>query len=261
MKLLVISFHLGAVLWSQVPNDTCATSILIAGTSVSGTNVGASTGPDPLPPCATVSGDVWYAWVAPCNATYTASTCAAATNFATIVAVWDGAASCGSLVPVACSDLCTSGAFQGAAASFVATAGTVYFISVGGISGNAGGFELSITSGVAMTLLFFSNGSGTLGYSIIEGPASGTAFVAMTVNQGGFPFGWFLGIDIGWLELMGQLSFGFPFVTPLSSCGLAVVGPAFGLPTGLQIFAVGVALPPAGTVPSATTLPTIGVVP
>jgi hypothetical protein len=250
-----------ASLAAQVSNDTCATAVALTGIAVAGTNVGATTGPDPLPGCAPMTGDVWYAWTAPCSGTYTASTCAAATSFSTIVAVWGSSGSCATLLPLACSDVCSAGAFQGASATFQAVTGGLYYVSVGGNSGTTGAFELSLTLGAAMSVAFFDSGPGTLGYAVSEGPGNGTAFVAITLNQGNFPVGWFLGLDIAWLELINELSAGYPFVVPLQPCGAAVVGPFAGLPPGLVVFGVGLALPPGGTVPTATSLPTFGMVP
>jgi hypothetical protein len=258
---LFLLLSLAAPLSSQIANDTCVTAIPVTGASIIGTNVGATTGPDPLPACSIPTGDVWYSWVAPCSGTYTASTCAVITNFPTIVAIWHGIAGCGSLIQVTCSDVCAAGAFSGASTAFLANAGAVYFVSVAGNFGASGTFELTLALGASMTLSFFDGGPGSLGYLVNEGPGSGTSFVAMTQNAGVFPLGWFLGIDIGWLELMSQLSVGFPFVTVLQPCGLAIVGPVFGLPSGLTVYAVGIALPQGGSIPTATTLPVVGVVP
>ena len=74
---LVMLCLLGAGLRGQAPaNNTCATAIPIGNTVILGSNVGATTGPDPLPSCQTVTGDVWYSWVAPCNGAWTVSTVA-----------------------------------------------------------------------------------------------------------------------------------------------------------------------------------------
>lgn len=252
----------GAGLRAQAPaNDTCAAAIPIGNAVVIGSNVGATAGTDPLPSCQTVTGDVWYSWVAPCNGTWTVSTCAAATDFATVVSVWDGSAGCGSLTELACSDVCAAGPFLGSSASFMPATGTLYLISVGGNSGAAGNFALSVSLGASMSVSFFSNGPGALGYIVTQGPVNGTAFVAITLQAGIFPFGWFFGVDIQWVELLNEISTGYPFMVPLQPCGWAVVGPFAGLPPGLTLYAVGLGLPLGGSIPSATTLPVIGVVP
>jgi hypothetical protein len=245
----------------QAPNDACVTASATTGGPLLGSNAGATTGPDPVPLCAAMTGDVWYSFTAPCAGVYTASTCAAVTTFATAVAVWSAAAGCGSLVELACSDACGTGAYLGASATFSTVAGTTYLISVGGNAGTSGVFELSVTLGAAMSVAFFSSGPGSLGYAVSQGPGGGFAFVAMTLNAGQFPLGWFYGIDIGWVELMNEIAIGFPFLTPLQPCGQAVVGPAFGLPSGLQIHAVGLGLLPGATIPTVSTFPALGVVP
>jgi hypothetical protein len=262
-RLLMVLATALALSWcasapAQVANDNCATAIPITATVTGATNVGATLGPDPVPTCPTMTGDVWYSWVAPCNGAYTASTCGGSTNFSTIVAVWTGA--CGGLTQVGCSDVCVSGALQGASVTFMAIVGTAYRISVGGNSGATGTFDLSLTLGAGMSLGFFHGGPGSMGYFITEGPTVGTAFVAITLTAGQFPAGWFLGLDIAWIDLLNELTIGYPFVLPLQLCGNAQVGPVTGLPSGLQVFAVALALPPGGTIPTATTLPVVGVV-
>ena len=39
-------------------------------------------------------------------------------------------------------------------------------------------------------------------------------------------------------QVVDQLNFGYPFLTPLGSCGDAVVGPFFGAPSGITLYAV-----------------------
>src|SRR5262249_19840256 len=149
-----------ASIQAQVSNDHCSGAIPITGSAVLGSNVGATIGPEPLPSCLTMSRDVWYAFVPPCNGVYTVSTCAAATDFNTIVAVWDGAGGCGTLAPVSCSDVCSAGAFQGASITLALNFNHSYYVSVGGNFGATGNFSLSVTLGAAMSLSFFSSTTG-----------------------------------------------------------------------------------------------------
>jgi len=258
---VLVVWLMAAPLRGQVANDTCATAIPIASAAVVGTNVGATAGPDPLPTCLTMTGDVWYSFTPPCSGLYTVSTCAAATTFGTIVAVWDGAAGCGGLSLLACSDVCVAGAFSGASCTVSLTVGHAYFVSVGGNGGSTGTFGLSLTLGAAMTLSFFTQGPGSLGYFITDGPDSGTAFVAITANAGSFPFGWFYGIDIHWVELINEISAGYPFLNLLLPCGMVVVGPFTGLPSGLVLYAVGLGIQAGASVPSFATTPLTGSVP
>jgi hypothetical protein len=252
---------IAGALRAQVPNDTCAGAIPLGAVVVVASNVGATAGPDPLPGCAAVTGDVWFSFVPGCNGTYTVSTCAAATSFGTVVTVWDGAGGCGALVELTCSDVCTGGSFLGASASASLVVGHPYFISVGGTLGGAGTFSLSASLGASMALSFFSTSLGTLGYVITEGPAAGQAFVAVTINAGLFPIGWFYGIDIYWSELLAEIATGFPFLTPLQPCGSTAVGPFFGLPSGLTVYGVALGIPLGAAFPTVSTLATIGVVP
>jgi hypothetical protein len=251
-----------AALPAQAPaNDHCASAVTLGAAAVAGTNVAATTGPEPVPSCQTSGKDVWYSWVAPCAGTYTISTCSPATNFATVVAVWDGFAGCPAIVEAGCSDFCVSGGFQGASAIFNAAAGHQYYVSVGGISGASGTFSLSASLGPAMTLAFFSAGPGTIGYVVTEGPGSGLSFVAIALAAGTYPNGWFYGVDIPWPDLMNEIAMGYPFFVTLQSCGGAVVGPFAGLPPGLTLFGVGLGIPPGSTVPVFHTAAVSGVVP
>jgi hypothetical protein len=69
-------------------------------------------------------------------------------------------------------------------------------------------------------------------------PPSGTWFLAVTLVGGAFPSGWFHGVDIPLPELVGEITFGFPFSGPLGACGSAVLGPFCAGLTGLSVFAV-----------------------
>jgi hypothetical protein len=157
--------------------------------------------------------------------------------------------------------VCSGGAFLGATASASLVVGHPYFISVGGTLGGAGAFGLSASLGASMSLVFFSTTQGTLGYVVTEGPAAGVAFVAVTINVGTFPLGWFYGLDIFWSELIAEIATGFPFLTPLQPCGSAAVGPFFGLPSGLAVYGVALGVPLGGSIPAFSSTPVIGVVP
>lgn len=246
---------------AQVQNDHCPGAIVLGTATLTGSNTGATSGPEPLGTCQTAGADVWYSWVPPCSGVYTVSTCSATTNFATVVTVWDGFAGCVLPVEAGCSDVCASGGFQGAAAVVNATLNHQYYVSVGGIAGATGTFTLSASLGAAMTLSFFSNGPGTIGYVLTEGPESGIAFVAIALAAGAYPYGWFYGIDIPWPDLLNEIAMGYPFFVVLQSCGGAVVGPFPGIPTGLTLYGVGLGIPASSNVPAYHTPAVIGVVP
>lgn len=245
-------------------NDTCATAAAISeGVVTAGTNLTAGTGPDPVAACGGMAADVWYVFVASCTGTYTATTCVAGTGYDTVVAVWDGTNGCGSLVPITCNDdNCNLGAqFLSSSTSWSATAGNIYYVSVGGFVGSMGNFNLLVNPGGGMNLSITNSGPGTIGYQIVGGPPSGTAFTAITLNAGAFPNGWFFGIDIPLQELAIEINFGFPFSVALDTCGNATVGPFGGVPSGLTVYAVSLGTPNGGTTPTTISNAATGTVP
>jgi hypothetical protein len=93
-------------------------------------------------------------------------------------------------------------------------------------------------------------GPGSIRLDIAFGPADGTYFLAATTAGGAYPNGWFFGLDISYAELASELAFGFPFTGPLDSSGMSTLGPFSGLPSGLTVYAVALAFPPGGPVPT-----------
>jgi hypothetical protein len=84
--------------------------------------------------------DVWFAYQAPCTGTAVAEFCGAGSaNYDTVIAAWNG--TCGSLSQLVCND-----DFCGLQShiTFGVTAGTIYYISVGGFVGSTGSFTLSM---------------------------------------------------------------------------------------------------------------------
>lgn len=240
------------------PNDTCgsATSItegvMTAGTSANATTGGGGCPGDPTGSCSVMSNDVWYVFTASCTGTYQATTCVGATSFDTVVAVWDGSGGCGSLVEIGCNDTggCTL-VNQGnsAIATWSATAGTTYFVSVGGFIGLTGSFDLHVApTGTNPVLSFFDVGPGTIGFSVVGGPPLGIAFTGITLTQGAFPTGAFFGIDITATEVIDQFNAGFPFLANLGPCGELTVGPVGGAPSGITLYAVTLTAQNAGLV-------------
>ena len=231
------------------PNDHCsgAIPVVVSNYSSAAQNFGATTGPEPTASCTTTYKDVWYSFVAPASGQYTANTCYSAsygTN--TAVAIWQG--SCGALTQVACSH---TGCNPGSSVTWCANAGTNYFISVGSPNNLGGQFLLIVdpSSNPAMELAFFNSGPGSIGYSVRNGPLGGSEFTAITTNHGAYPNGWFSGIDPGIPDVLNEWSVGYPFSAPLSPlCGSVVVGPFFGLPAGLTVYAVSLGFAPGAMV-------------
>jgi hypothetical protein len=254
------------------PNDFCSGASFIAeGVVTSGTTVQATTGGggtcpgDPIGSCSVMANDVWYYFVAACTGTYEARTCFAATSFDTVVAVFDGTGGCGNLVEIACNDTgscAIPGQGSTATASWSATAGNLYYVSVGGFIGFSGAFDLRVAqTGSNPVLSFFDVGPGSIGYTIVGGPPAGLALTAITLAQGAFPNGSFFGIDITITEVLNQLAFGYPFFVNLGACGEATVGPFFGAPTGLALYAVTLTALNGTSVLHAASLPVTATIP
>ena len=151
---------------AQVPvNDECFGAIPVGlGTNGPFTNGLATTSvmvPAGFTCSSTAGTDVWFIHTATCNGTLTADTCGA--DYDSSMEVYDGSAGCAALVSVGCNDD-TCG--LASLVSWPATAGTTYYIKVGGWSNAIGSFPLNLTctydlfvEGVAEA----TPGSGTLG--------------------------------------------------------------------------------------------------
>jgi hypothetical protein len=122
------------------------------------------------------------------------------------------------------------------------------------IEGSGGGFAVTTSSpfGLGSLQLDWTGGFPCFG---------GTYFLAVTLVPGAYPSGWFYGLDISFPQLGAELAQGFPFLGPLSTTGTATVGPFFGLPSGLQFWAVCLGVPVNGPFPTAFTPPFTYVVP
>jgi hypothetical protein len=242
------NFNLYVNVVPAVPsNDSCANAIpIIANSYASAETWGATTGPDPTPSCASVQHDVWYSFVAPASGPFTANTCYAPNlSMNTAIGVWQG--SCGALTPIACEDNGCGGSSGGSSVTWCATAGTNYFLSVGGVNGSVGTFSMIVNPATnpPMKLAFFNSGAGSLGLSVQNGPLGGTEFTAVTFNQGAYPNAWFYGIDTSIPELLNEWTVGYPFSAALSAlCGNVVVGPFFGLPNGLTVYGISLGFNP-----------------
>lgn len=128
-------------------------SLLDAETFVGGTPFcTASATPD-----AACNPSAWFTWTAPASGTYNVNTCAAETNYDTVLAVYTGT-SVGSLTEIGSNDdagnACTVG--RHSKVVFNATVGTAYRIAVAGLFGSSsytGDFRINLAAGT-------SNGGG-----------------------------------------------------------------------------------------------------
>jgi hypothetical protein len=242
-------------------NDGCSGAILISeGATTTGSNTAATTGPEPVPACGFApSNDLWYVIVPVCSGTYSASTCSNNTTFDTVIGIWSG--SCGALTPVSCNDDNCNTTFLSSNATWSATAGVPYYISVCGYNGQVGSFDLVVNNGAGISLTFINGGPGSIGYQVTGGPSSGFQLTAITLTAGNYPNDWFYGIAITLNDLANQINFGFPFVTGLGPCGDVTVGPFFGLPSGLALYGVSLGVPVGGTYPTTVSPAATGTVP
>lgn len=121
-------------------------------TLVLGTTLDNTAGNDDSPCAAGDTVAEWYAFENTCgseNAKITISTCNAATNFDTVLAVFKDSINGCTAVPVACNDDSTlpgcqiDGANRKSSVTFFMSPGAVYFVRVAGYQGATGNFGLS----------------------------------------------------------------------------------------------------------------------
>src|SRR5262245_36211226 len=231
-------------------NDDCFAAIYVPlGTKIVGSNVGATNSAQ-LGSCGIFTKDVWYYFYANVNGPCTVSTCNPITNFDSEVAVWTGA--CGSLTQVACNDdNCGIGTGLTSGTTFIATAGTLYYVSVGGYNLANGKFALKISQAGDLAFKFFDSGPGTIGYTVND--SGGYYYMFVTLSAGAFPSAWFFGIDMSINDITTQIAAGYPFNGSQTLCG---VNGAFGpVPSGLTVYAVALGVPAAGGYPTAVSVP------
>jgi len=110
---------------------------------------------------------------------------------------------------------------------------------------DAGGstvFDLSVGLTICPCVTIPTSPSGPGSFQLLESPCLSVSnapyFLAVTLNQGAFPSGWFFGLDLGMPELIGLFSAGFPFTGSLDAIGASAFGPVPFLPAGLTLYAV-----------------------
>ena len=254
---------LAAVAGAQVGNDTCDQAVnngffLVNGPNGGLTNVGATasgvvpscagTSIIPIPlPVPTGSIDVWYGYTATSSCTITIGL-SNSTLAASFVAVWDGnnfqgPSSCGNLPELACASLFGNvGGVAGTSQVQVAvTVGDFLFIQVGVLFGATGTFTVDINP--ALTLTFSAPaGPGSLNIANDCGNPNDLYVTAIALAQGQTPNGWFFGLDINFLGLLQEVSFGPPFHGALDAAGSSLFTVPAGMPSGLTLYAVTVTL-------------------
>jgi hypothetical protein len=207
--------------------------------------------------CSTGYKDVWFVFMPPCSGAYKIDTCGPGL-FDTVLTAYG---SCGG-AELACNDDGPTGCgFTSTITGLVLSAGVPVWIRVASYSStNVGSFPLNVNQ-VFAVVWSSPLGFGSLQFDLNGGPLGGTYYHAIALIAGGFPTGWFYGIDIPIPEIVGQVQFGWPFVGALDSCGHAQFGPLPGLPPGLTFYSVGLASPGPLYIPTAITAPVSFVIP
>ncbi len=122
-------------------NDECATSVVLAVNSATAFDTTLATlSAEPWPCAASTAPDLWYRYIPVANATATVETCGS--GYDTALQVLRG--TCAALVPIACND-----DFCGlqSTITFPATAGTTYYIRLGGFATQSGTGTILLTEG------------------------------------------------------------------------------------------------------------------
>jgi hypothetical protein len=197
--------------------------------------------------CGVGNKDLWFSYTPSCGGPTTISTgCNQA--FDTLMTIYNG---CGGL-EVACNNDDPTGFCwpNSVLTGLNLTAGTTYIIRIASpYLGISGSFNVDITPGLGLN---WSSpfGPGTAHFSVCNGPPNGSYYLFATLFQGGFPNGWFYGLDMTLQEISQQIGFGFPFNGPLDPAG-AFSSPVFGgVPSGLNVFSIAFGVAPAATSPS-----------
>jgi hypothetical protein len=231
-------------------NDECATPLAIGpGSNGPYSNVLATDSPFVGTACGSGNKDLWFSYTPTCGGPTTITT--GCGGFDTLMSVYT---SCGG-TEIACNDDDPTGNCwpSSVLTNLNLTAGTTYIIRVASpYFGISGSFNVDITPGLGLN---WSSplGPGTAQFSICNGPPNGTYYLFATLFQGGFPNGWFYGLDITLQEISSQIGFGFPFNGPLDGAG-AFASPLFGgVPSGLTVYSIAFGVPPAATSPSANS--------
>lgn len=125
-----------------------------------------------------------------------------------------------------------------------------------------GTYTIVVSQGAVMNLAFSSPVPGSIKANIDGGPPAGLYYLAVTLNQGLFPYGPAWGVQMSHGELLAQVLLGPPFSGNLDACGNLQIGPVFGAPPGLTLYSVALAFangwsqtPTIYTFPASYTIP------
>jgi hypothetical protein len=171
--------------------DECTGALaLVNGANGPFTNAGSTTSAIAWP-CAAGGNDVWFSYVASCTGTVVIDTCGG--TFDSALEVFDGTGGCGALVSIVCND--DSCGLQ-SSTSFAATAGTTYFVRMGGFGGATGSAPINVSCTVPppnTLLTTFAGGNG-------GGVGGGVYFDLQVLNPAGITL---TGMDLNFNEVAG----------------------------------------------------------
>jgi hypothetical protein len=240
LALALAVFTVSEVAVAQAPlNDDCANPVPLAlGMNGPFSAVNATPSSPPAawcgPPYATYP-DLWYTYTTgQCAGSVTIDSCGGAFM---AISVWTACGgteiTCGSRNPY---NLCGY-----ARAEFVAAANTTYLVRAMAPQGSS--FSLSVVQGAKMWLTLASPGGPTsIQADIWSGPPNSVYLLAVTVNPPGWPWGplaqFYGGFNITWAELNLEIAAGPPFLGSLDACGNFEIGPFWGAPSGVTIWAI-----------------------
>ena len=170
----------------SVPNDQCADAIALTNAVPHSMNTDGATSTEAPPTCGSPFGKgVWYKFTPQASGQVIVSTCGS--DFDTVLEVYTGG--CGALMPLAgaCNDD-EGPACPGlqASTSFAATAGTTYWILVGGYNGESGNLQILATLIPAMPRLSATLQANSI---VLSWPTNAVGFVLeSTTNLGPVAF-------------------------------------------------------------------------
>jgi hypothetical protein len=233
------AFNLTVNVVPTVPNDECATPTpLSLGANGPFMNLGATPSPGVTP----ILNDLWYSVTSgACPGSYTIDGCPQPQS-----AVWMQVFSaCGVPAPAVLEFHPTCISWR---VTFSALPSTTYFIRAHLSPANAP-YYLNVSFATVPLLNFSSFAPGCLLTSINGLPPNGLYFLAVTVNQGNFPYGALYGIDILFPELIAELNTGAPFLGGADGCGNVQLGPFCGPISGITIYGVAIGFATAYVLP------------
>jgi hypothetical protein len=132
--LVTGTFDLAISCQPPIPsNDECAGAIQVFTGATPGTNAGATTNPaGPAFACSTGGRDVWFKYTASCTGAAQVTTCPPNGSYTYDMVINVHSGTCGALTNLGCSDDACGYFFQGSTVGWAATAGTTYYLQVGG---------------------------------------------------------------------------------------------------------------------------------